>query len=122
MLDLLRTHKVPLYKRSKEEGYLNDNHEWVQSFFEEAIEYDCNIQPLSAGKKEIILPDGVRTDDVIIVRSNTPLVMSDQYGTEEGDEIEYKGIRYEIFKEEDWNGYGLHSDHYKYLMKRKDQL
>lgn len=122
MFDLLSTHTVPLFKRSLEEGYLNNNNEWVQADFQDPVDLSCNIQPLSSGKTKVILPDGVRTDDVIILRTRTQLTIADQYDTEEGDEVEYKNIRYEIFKEEDWNGYGLQTDHYKYLMKRKDQL
>lgn len=121
MFDLLATHTVPLFRRSLEEGYLNNNHEWVESIFQDPVDLTCNIQPLSSGKSKVILPDGVRTDDVIILRTLTQLTIADHWETEEGDEVEYKGLRYEIFKEEDWSSYGLMSDHYKYLLKRKDQ-
>ncbi|QDP64752.1 MAG: hypothetical protein GOVbin2917_67 [Prokaryotic dsDNA virus sp.] len=122
MFDLLSTHTVPLFRRSLEEGYLNNNHEWVQADFQDPVDLHCNIQPLNSAKQKIILPDGVRTDDMLVLRTRTSLNIADHYGTEEGDEISYKNVRYEIFKEEDWNGYGLATDHYKYIMKRKDQV
>ena len=121
MIDLMKTQEVPLYKRSSSGGYLNQDNEWIDSSFEEPVTLKCNIQPLREGKNKVILPDGVRTDAVIILRSFTPLKISDQYTGEEGDEIEYKSIRYEIFKEEDFSDYGLMTDHYKYLLKRKDR-
>lgn len=119
MIDLMRTHKVPLYKRSSGGG-LNENNEWVESSFSPAEDLYCNIQPLQQGKSKVILPDGVRADSVIVLRSFTSINVTDHLTGEEGDEVEYKGDRYEVFKEEDYSAYGLPTDHYKYLLKRKD--
>lgn len=122
MFDLMRTQTVLHYKRSEEGGYLSHNHEWVQASFQEPVELQCNVQPLRVGKSKVILPDGVRADSVQVLRSFTPLKVADHITEEEGDEVEYKGFRYEVFKEEDFSDYGLMTDHYKYLIKRKDQV
>ncbi|QHZ59734.1 head protein [Alteromonas phage vB_AmeM_PT11-V22] len=121
MIDLMRTHSIPLYRRSEEEGYLNNEGEWVQAQFKDAEILECNVQPLRDGKTKVILPDGVRTDHVIVIRSFTRITVADMLDDTEGDEVEYQGKRFEAFKEEDFSEYGLMSDHYKYLFKRKDQ-
>ena len=118
----MRTQEITLYRRSSEEGYLNNNNEWVEATFIAPTSVSCNVQPFNQGKSKIILPDGVRTDSVKVIRTFTPLRVADHITGEEGDEVEYKGFRYEVFREEDWNGFGLQSDHYKYYIKRKDEV
>lgn len=117
----MRTHIVPLYCRSEEGGYLNNNHEWVEASWQDPVDLECNIQPYKEGKSKVILPDGVRAKDLIVLRSFTPIQIADHIDTEEGSEIEYKGNRYEVFAEEDFSSYGLLSDHFKYILKRKDE-
>lgn len=121
MFDLLKTHTVHLIKKSTEGGYLNNNHEWVTADEVTSVDLHCNIQPFNTAKSKIILPDGVRTDDIIVLRTRTQLTIADHYKEEEGSLIEYKGIRYEIFMEKDWSSYGLASDHFEYLFKRQDE-
>lgn len=121
MIDLMRTHKVPLYRRNNSSGYLNEDGEWIQATFLPASILECNIQPMRQGRSKVILPDGVRTDSVIVVRTFTELSIQDHVLNTEGDEIEYKGKRYEAFIEEDFSSYNLRTDHYKYLFIRKDK-
>lgn len=120
MIDLLETQTAQLYRVSEGSGYLNDNNEWVEEGFEQPEDLICNIQPLTQGKKKVILPDGIRADHVQELRCRTKLTVADQYLKTTGDEVFYKGYRYEIFKEEDYSDYGLMSDHFKYLIVRKD--
>lgn len=119
-MDLLTTHKVILHKRSSSDGYLNDNNEWVEASVSDTVEIYCNVQPDSRGRYKNILPDGVRTDSTLIIRTKDNIKVTDHYTGEDGDDVEYKGIMYEPFYEEDFSSFGLMTDHNVYLVKRKD--
>lgn len=120
MFDTLETHEVQVYRR-EDEGYINHNHEWVPAEFSSPISIKCSVQPLGEGKKKIILPDGVRTDEALVLRTRYELKGSDNYETYEGDIVEYGGYTYEIFTKSNWTGFGLPSDHFKYILKRVDE-
>lgn len=128
MIDTMRTHRIPLYRRNNSTGYLNENNEWVEASFLPPITLVCNIQPLVQGRIRTqgdvinILPDGIRLDSAIMLRTTTQLRIRDHLTDSQGDEIEYKGKRYELFSEQDYSGYFLATDHYRYLCIRKDAL
>lgn len=107
--------------RDTGDGYWDDKGRWVDDSTPLIFTIDGNSQPFRLGDKQVILPEGVSANDARVVRSKVLLNTSDQFGDKKkADTTVINGLVYEAFFVEDWNSYGLKTDHYKTTFIKKD--
>lgn len=83
----------------------------------------CSVQPFRNGKNQIELPEGVTSNDTIVIYTDEANILqtADQFGKGRADTTEYRGRVYECFYVEYWGGYGLITDNVKAIFIRRDQ-
>jgi hypothetical protein len=117
-LRLLKTHDIVV--KRPQEGYF-ENMEWVEPKLPLEMPIKCNIQPFSMSQKRFVLPEGMRVEYCVIVRSqDIEFRTTNSWKSVGADTFEYKGYEYECYQDQDWNGYGLSTDHSACLAVRKD--
>ncbi|QYA57329.1 hypothetical protein ZYZZX_114 [Hafnia phage vB_HpaM_Zyzzx] len=122
---LLRRHTLTV-RRRLDEGYYNDEGRWVSSddYAEETIK--GNLQPYVKGNikndMQLVLPNGVRTTDTMILYTTAELVICNDRNWTEADLVMVKGTEYEVYSVMDWTEQLAHTSHYEYLLIRRDKM
>lgn len=109
-----------MLRRDRGEAYLKDG-VFVESSVEEEIPVKGSLQPYREGAKKSRLPEGVSVKDAYLFYTKTKLVASDEILKTDADETIIDGVRYEIYEDSNWSRYGLKTDHYAYLLLRKNK-
>lgn len=120
-MKLLNKTSLNVYRLSGSGGYQDANGNWVEGS-ETIVPIKCSLQPFRNGDSQRDLPEGIRSDEVYVVYTKTPILSADDRTKRKADEIEIQGVRFECFFAENWNWYGLNSDHYKAVFIKKDKL
>jgi hypothetical protein len=84
------------------------------------VPIECSIQPFGLGEKKLLLPEGVKSTDALIIFTTTPIKNTDQHSNTNADKTVVKGHTYVAFNVENWSFHGLESDHYKVLFLKDD--
>jgi len=113
--------QITIFRDLSDSGYYDENEKWVDGVSSTPVRIVGSIQPYGKGHTKNELPDGVRTDDVVILRSKSKLVTQDDLLKTTPDEMEYLGATYQCFTADKWSQ-GLRSDHYMGIFIRKDKL
>ena len=123
MIKLLRTSTLTITRDDdNNNGYWDAEGRWVDNPTPTVFDIDCNIQPFRMGEGQVILPEGVSSNDALVIRTKTALRTSEQVGKKKkADTTVIDGFTYEAFFDENWNRYGLKTDHHKVTFIRKDQ-
>lgn len=117
MISLLQTHSITFSRPSS--GYYVDG-EWVDGAIT-TIPSTGSLQPYKQGKVSLIPPEGLRTTDLRLYYTKTLLRTADEFQDITADYCVIGGRQFQVFDFEDWSGYGLETDHYKYLLVAADQ-
>ena len=119
---LLKTSTLTITRDQGNEGYWDERGRWVANSATTTFSIQCNIQPFKMGKTEVVLPEGISAKDAIVVRTKTPLNTAEQLQDKRNaDTTVFQGSVYEAFFDENWDLYGLKTDHHKVTFIRKDQ-
>lgn len=94
--------------------------DWVSGGLDTPFAILCNIQPYREGKERAHLPEGITTNDIVIVYTQSELQVADQFTSTDGDYFDLDGFTYKVYADANWSRYGLSIDHHKYLAIRKD--
>ena len=86
-----------------------------------AVPIRCSIQPYKDGMFRVPLPEGVMAKDARVIYTKTELLTANEYIGQVADEIVIQNIPYQCHYVEDWNRYGLRTDHYKCVFVKKDR-
>lgn len=113
--------QIIIFRDISDSGYFDEEEKWVDGVDNLPITITGSIQPYRKGHTKNELPDGVRTDDAVIVRSKSKLITQDNLLKTTPDEMEYLGATYQCFTADEWSQ-GLRSDHYMAVFIRKDKL
>lgn len=105
--------------RNTTAGTYNAAGEWVRGTTT-TLNVECNLQPYRRGTEQMTLPEGVRSEDVLIMYTKTPIRAVDQFDKTLADETTIKNREYVALMVEDWNLNNLKLDHYKVYWVRKD--
>lgn len=76
-----------------------------------------SVQPVT-GDERLLLPEGVRTREVVKAYCRTLLRTDNAPSGHQADRIEYKDEFYEVFNVEDWSDHG---DYYKVMAVKEGQ-
>jgi hypothetical protein len=121
LLKLLKTSTLTI-TRDNGGGFWDDKGRWTEDATPIDFDILCSIQPFKLGDIQKVLPEGITTNDAVIVRTKTSLKTSEQIGVKEkADTTNLDGFTYEAFFSENWSRFGLSTDHYKVTFLRKDQ-
>lgn len=118
---LMRVQSLTILRKG-EDGYYNDDGDWVEGKELDPFDIPCNIQPFKQGKSTVDLPEGVRAKDIRVVYTEVELFQADEITNQEGDCTFIGGIEFECWNVEPWMGYGLRTDNYKVFFVRKDKM
>ena len=80
-----------------------------------------SIQPYKKGKDQVVLPEGIRSEDALVVWTKDELRVADQFNNLKADETTIDGREYVVFFVSNWNRHGLSVDHYEAIIIRKDK-
>ena len=117
MLSLLR---IPLTILRSQGGEYDSN----RNFVDKDPKSFCtmsSIQPYRKGKDQVVLPEGIRSEDVLVVWTKDELRVADQFKNLKADETTVDGREYVTFYVSNWNRHGLSIDHYEAILVRKDK-
>lgn len=81
-----------------------------------------SIQPFRSGNTQIVLPEGVRAEDALIIYTKDPTIVTNQFDKVQADKTTIDGRVYEAFMSENWNRHGLTPDHFKTIFIREDLI
>ena len=123
---LLNRHSFVVKRKVSEDGYYNNDGDWVASQDIVAINCKGNIQPYIKGSvkngTQIVLPEGIRLTDTRILFTVAKLRTSDDVGLTEADIVMIDGHEYEVFMTMDWSEQLAHTSHYEYIIIRRDKM
>lgn len=123
---LLNRHSFVVKRKVSEDGYYNNDGDWVAS--EDIVEINCkgNIQPYIKGSvkngTQIVLPEGIRLTDTRILYTVAKLRTSDDVDWTESDIVMIDGYEYEVFMTMDWSNQLAYTSHYEYIIIRRDKM
>lgn len=123
---LLNRHSFVVKRKVSEDGYYNDDGDWVAS--QDIVEVNCkgNIQPYIKGSvkngTQVALPEGIRLTDTRILYTTYKLRTSDDVEWNESDIVMIDGHEYEVFMTMDWSQQLAHTSHYEYIIIRRDKM
>ncbi|QIN92483.1 hypothetical protein [Phage NBEco004] len=123
---LLNRHSFVVKRKVSEDGYYNDDGDWVAS--QDIVEVNCkgNIQPYIKGSvkngTQIALPEGIRLTDTRILYTTYKLRTSDDVEWNESDIVMIDGHEYEVFMTMDWSQQLAHTSHHEYIIIRRDKM
>ena len=107
--------------RSEEDGYHNEAGSWVEGETY-SLPIKCNIQPYREGKTQVVLPKGLKSSDVVVIRTKTFLRTTEQFDNASADTTTIDGQKYIASTSANNNRNGLSLGHYKTLFVRQDRL
>lgn len=123
---LLNRHSFVVKRKVSEDGYYNNDGDWVASQDIVAINCKGNIQPYIKGSvkngTQIVLPEGIRLTDTRILFTVAKLRTSDDVDWTEADIVMIDGHEYEVFMTMDWSEQLAHTSHYEYIIIRRDKM
>ena len=123
---LLNRHSFVVKRKVSEDGYYNNDGDWVASKDIVAINCKGNIQPYIKGSvkngTQIVLPEGIRLTDTRILFTVAKLRTSDDVDWTEADIVMIDGHEYEVFMTMDWSEQLAHTSHYEYIIIRRDKM
>lgn len=123
---LLNRHSFVVKRKVSEDGYYNNDGDWVASQDTVAINCKGNIQPYIKGSvkngTQIALPEGIRLTDTRILFTVAKLRTSDDVDWTESDIVMIDGHEYEVFMTMDWSEQLAHTSHYEYIIIRRDKM
>jgi hypothetical protein len=123
---LLNRHSFVVKRKVSEDGYYNNDGDWVASQDIIAINCKGNIQPYIKGSvkngTQIVLPEGIRLTDTRILFTVAKLRTSDDVDWTEADIVMIDGHEYEVFMMMDWSEQLAHTSHYEYIIIRRDKM
>ncbi|EIH6462442.1 hypothetical protein [Shigella phage ESh22] len=123
---LLNRHSFVVKRKVSEDGYYNNDGDWVASQDIVAINCKGNIQPYIKGSvkngTQIVLPEGIRLTDTRILFTVAKLRTSDDVDWTESDIVMIDGHEYEVFMTMDWSEQLAHTSHYEYIIIRRDKM
>lgn len=123
---LLNRHSFVVKRKVSEDGYYNNDGDWIAS--QGIVEVNCkgNIQPYIKGSvkngTQIVLPEGIRLTDTRILFTVAQLRTSDDVDWTEADIVMIDGHEYEVFMTMDWSNQLAHTSHYEYIIIRRDKM
>lgn len=98
-------------------GVWNDNGQYVTQ--EVQTDIPAIVQPYRRTQtgSQIILPEGLSSEDTLVIWTTTQLRSSNEYASAPADVILYNDLRYEIQDVSEWEGYSsrLINQHYECL-------
>jgi hypothetical protein len=118
MISLLKTHQLTFFRYAP--GY-HDGLTWVQGAPTSLGVVEGSLQPYKQGKTGMMPPEGTRTEDSRLWYTETLLQITDEFTDTLGDYCLIGGRQFQVFTFEDWTGFNLTTDHYKYLLVAADQ-
>ena len=123
---LLNRHSFVVKRKVSEDGYYNNDGDWIAS--QDIVEVNCkgNTQPYIKGSvkngTQIALPEGIRLTDTRILYTTYKLRTSDDVEWNESDIVMIDGHEYEVFMTMDWSQQLAHTSHYEYIIIRRDKM
>lgn len=123
---LLNRHSFVVKRKVSEDGYYNNDGDWIAS--QDIVEVNCkgNIQPYIKGSvkngTQIVLPEGIRLTDTRILFTVAQLRTSDDVDWTEADIVMIDCHEYEVFMTMDWSNQLAHTSHYEYIIIRRDKM
>lgn len=123
---LLNRHSFLVKRKLSDNGFYNDDGDWVSS--DSTVEISCrgNIQPYIKGSvkngTQLVLPEGIRLTDTRILYTVAKLRTSDDVEWHESDLVMIDGHEYEVFMCMDWSNQLAHTSHYEYIIIRRDKM
>lgn len=78
-----------------------------------------SLQPYRKGTETIALPEGMKSEDGRVYFCKTLLTTSDQFDGTNASTTVIGGKTFYVYDKEDFTGYGLLADHYKYYLVRE---
>ncbi|WMU95497.1 hypothetical protein [Escherichia phage pEC-M719-6WT.1] len=123
---LLNRHSFVVKRKVSEDGYYNNDGDWIAS--QDIVEVNCkgNIQPYIKGSvkngTQIVLPEGIRLTDTRILFTVAQLRTSDDVDWTEADIVMIDSHEYEVFMTMDWSNQLAHTSHYEYIIIRRDKM
>lgn len=88
----------------------------------EEIEGYFSVQPYKKGTKQMILPDGIKSEDAYITYGKTYVQPVDHFLGLKADRVKIKNKYYIADQCLDWTFPGSNADHYKTLFVREDTV
>jgi hypothetical protein len=120
-MGLLDRTPLTMLRKEVSEGYLKDG-KFIEDSTEEEVLIRGSLQPLGSGREKLRLEESIRARATYKLYTKAKLKVSDDILQTTSDETIIKGLRYEIYADADWTHYGLSSDHYRYILLRKDKI
>lgn len=121
-MKLLNRQSYTVKRQNQDTSYIDDDGNWITPEAEvETFTVKGNRQPFRNGLTQVILPEGVESNDAFLFYSHTQLLPADELTEQVADIMLINGIEHECFRMEDWTGYGLKTDHYKHVFIRADK-
>lgn len=105
-------------------GYDADG-EYVEPDKDEALNpfpVQGSLQPYSAGKTKVELPEGVRANDARVFYTVARLLTSDDAVDQKADITFIDNAPYELFHVEDWYSPAFRTAHYKCVFIRQEKM
>ena len=114
-IDLLETHILTFYRINlgelQEDGFYSDNDPPT-----EIPDIEGSLQPIRAGLRVRIVPEGFDTESGFFFYTKHYLVGYDENTNTQADYTIINGRKFEVHNTEDWSAFGLNTDNYKYIL------
>lgn len=94
----------------------------VKGITEPPFDIEASVQPYRKGDADIQLPEGIRSEDVYIIRTPTKLLATIEQLEQEADETTIDGLSYKCYTVLNWSRRNSTTAHYEAMFIRKDLL
>ena len=120
---LLKTSSLDVTRKvaTDEDDQYDDQGNYIPPTDDPIVPIKCSIQPYKDGMFRVPLPEGVMAKDARLIYTKTELLTANEYTGQVADEVIIQGMPYQCHNVEDWNQYGLRTDHYKCVFVKKDR-
>lgn len=112
-IKLLNTHTITFTRAG--EGYPY-NGQWVEAVPTSVPDVKGSLQPVRSGERQRVLPEGNQSDSAYFFYTKTKLIGTSQFNDTEPDTCVIDNRTYEVNVDENWQPFGLMTDHYKYIL------
>ncbi len=120
---LLKTSSLDVTRKvaTDEDDQWDDQGNYIPPTDDPLVPIECSIQPYKDGMFRVPLPEGIMAKDARIIYTKTELLTANEYTGQVADEVTIQDMPYQCHYVEDWNQYGLRTDHYKCVFVKKDR-
>lgn len=120
---LMKMTELQVTRTTAGSGYIDPNtRAWTNGSSTTTFAAKGSLQPFASGKKQYVLPQGIKTSEAYNFFTSDKLYTTDDALDQVADTVVIDGVIFEVFDQEDWSHFNLKTAHYRAILIRKDKL